>query len=67
MQGAKKLRERKRTEMTTKPDLERLDESEDFVEMAECFQRNSAQSACPNTAKGIFVSFQQAFDIFRAH
>ncbi|XP_078382048.1 uncharacterized protein LOC144664720 [Oculina patagonica] len=61
----KELRERKRPERTKEPELENLDKSEDFVHFAECFQSNSAESACPNTAKGIFVSFQEAFDIFR--
>ena len=42
-----------------------LEKNEEFLGWAECFHRNSADSACPNTAKGIFVSFQEAFDIFR--
>ncbi|XP_078382374.1 uncharacterized protein LOC144665072 [Oculina patagonica] len=63
----KELRERKRTEGTRESELEKkLDKSEDFVQFAECFQSNSAESACPNTAKGIFVSFQEAFDVFRS-
>ena len=65
LQEPRKLREGKRTEGTRKSELEGLDESEDFLETLECFQSNSAESACPNTAKGIFVSFQEAFDMFR--
>ena len=64
-QESKELRDRKRREETRNLELEMLDKNEDFLVLAECFQRNSAESACPNTAKGIFVGFQEAFDIFR--
>ncbi|KAL9962933.1 hypothetical protein ACROYT_G032088 [Oculina patagonica] len=64
----KKFRERKTTKANPrKTELEWLDGSKDFVEMVECFQRNSAESACPNTAKGIFVSFDEAQDMFKLH
>ncbi|KAL9962928.1 hypothetical protein ACROYT_G032083 [Oculina patagonica] len=65
----KEFRERRIAEEETKPELEWPVEydSEDFVELAECFQRNSAESACSNTAKGIFVSFDEARDMFRPH
>ena len=66
MQKPKHFRERRTIKAGTgKAELEILDESEEFSEMLECFQRNSKGSACPNTAKGIFVNFQEARDIFR--
>ncbi|KAL9962950.1 hypothetical protein ACROYT_G032108 [Oculina patagonica] len=36
------------------------EEAEDWDEILQCFQRNSVGSACPNTAKGIFVNFEQS-------
>ena len=33
-------------------------EPEDWDEILECFLRNSVDSACPNTAKGMFVNFE---------
>ena len=41
-------------------------EGEDFIELLQCLQRNSIASVCPNVAKGIFASFQEPRDIFRA-
>ena len=38
---------------------------DNFVEMLKCFQKTSAGSVCPNTAKGIFVSFQEARNMLR--
>jgi len=38
-------------------------ETDEFVELLECFQRNSAGSACPNIARGIFVSSEKARDL----
>ncbi|KAL9962940.1 hypothetical protein ACROYT_G032098 [Oculina patagonica] len=63
----RKFRKRKTTPKAEirKTELERLEGSEDFVEMVKCFQSNSAESACPNSAKGIFVNFQEALNIFR--
>ncbi|XP_078382373.1 uncharacterized protein LOC144665071 [Oculina patagonica] len=63
----KKFRERKTTPKAEirKNEPEWLGGSEDFVEMVECFQRNSAESACSNTAKGIFVSFEEARGMFK--
>ena len=46
----------------TQPESREMD---NFVEMLECFQKNSAGSVCPNTAKGKFVSFQEAHNMFR--
>ena len=43
------------------------DETESFYEIWECFQKNSAGSACPNTAKGIFVSLNEVKDIFHVN
>ena len=40
-------------------------QTDDFVEQLECFQRNSVGSACPNIAKGIFVSSQEVGDFFK--
>ena len=41
-------------------------EGEDFSELFQCFQRNSAASVCPNIAKGIFLSFQEPnLELFR--
>ena len=34
-------------------------ESEDLDDILECLKRNSVESACPNTVKGIFVNFEQ--------
>ena len=70
MQEPKTFRERRTAEETRVTDLEwaevnDIEDNEDFVQLVECFQRNSAGSACPNTAKGKFVSFQEARDIFR--
>ena len=36
-----------------------LAETDEFVELLECFQRNSDGSACPNTAKGIFSNSEE--------
>ena len=41
-------------------------ETDDFVEMLECFQRNSAGSACPNAAKGIFASPEEVGDLIKS-
>ncbi|KAJ7361835.1 hypothetical protein OS493_014477 [Desmophyllum pertusum] len=63
----KPVLERSRTEETRKTKQEKLDEPaefEDLVEFVECFQRNSAASVCPNTAKGIFVSLKETRRIF---
>ena len=62
----KPVLERSRTEETRKTKQEKLDEPEfeDLVEFVECFQRNSAASTCPNTAKGIFVSLKEIRRIF---
>ena len=65
MQEPKNSRERQRTDdkaETIEP--ERLKETDDFIDLVECFQRNSKESTCPNTAKGIFVNFQEARDMF---
>ena len=40
-------------------------ETDEFFEQLECIQRNSAGSACPNIAKGIFVSSQEVGDLFK--
>jgi len=59
------LRERRRTDdELRKTEPERLEESDESIKLVECFQRNSKESTCPNTAKGIFVSFQEARDMF---
>ena len=34
-------------------------EPENWDGILECFERISAGSACPNTAKGIFINFEQ--------
>ena len=41
-------------------------EMDDFVEMLECLQRNSAGSACPNAAKGIFASPEEVGDLIKS-
>ena len=43
-----------------------LTETDDFVAMLECFQRNSAGSACPNAAKGIFASPEEVGDLLKS-
>ena len=59
------MRERRRTDdELRKKEPERLEESDDFLDLVECFQRNSKESTCPNTAKGIFVNFQEASNLF---
>ena len=59
------MRERQRTDdELRKTEPERLEESDDFINLVECFQRNSKESTCPNAAKGIFVNFQEARDMF---
>ena len=60
-QEPEKFRERRRTREETRKTqpAERIEESDDFIELLKCFQRNSAGSACPNTAKGIFVNYEQ--------
>ena len=40
-------------------------ETEDWVHSLECFQRNSAGSACPNAAKGIFASSEEVGDLLK--
>ena len=40
-------------------------ETDDFVQMLECFQRNSAGSACPNAAKAIFASSEEVGDLLK--
>ena len=47
-----------------KTEPERLEETDDFINLVECFQRNSQESTCPNAAKGIFVNFLEARDMF---
>ena len=42
-----------------------LAETDEFVELLECFERNSAGSACPNTAKGIFIISEEAGNLFK--
>ena len=65
LQEPEKLRERQRTDdELRKTEPERLEESDDFINLVECFQRNSKESTCPNAAKGIFVNFQEARDMF---
>jgi len=64
LQEPEGFHERKTHKETRQTQLESR-EMDNFVEMLECFQRNSAGSVCPNTAKGIFVSFQEARNMFR--
>ena len=64
-QEPRKLRERRGTgdePIETEP--ERLEDSYVFIGLVECFQSNSKESTCPNAAKGIFVNFQEARDMF---
>lgn len=42
-----------------------LAETDEFVELLECFERNSAGSACPNIAKGIFISSEEAGNLLK--
>ena len=59
------MRDRRKTDRELrKTEPERLEENDDFLDLVECFQRNSKESTCPNTAKGIFVNFQEARDLF---
>lgn len=65
LQEPENLRERQRNgEELRKTEPERLEETDDFINLVECFQRNSKESTCPNAAKGIFVNFQEARDMF---
>jgi len=64
LQEPEEFRERKTHKETRQTQLESR-EMDNFVEMLECLQRNSAGSVCPNTARGIFVSFQEARNMFR--
>lgn len=41
-------------------------ETDDFVAMLECFQRNSAGSACSNAAKGIFASPEEVGNLLKS-
>ncbi|KAL9962951.1 hypothetical protein ACROYT_G032109 [Oculina patagonica] len=45
---------------------EKTDEAEYLDELLECFQRNSEGSVCPNTAKGIFVSSEEARGLLKS-
>ena len=65
MQEQEKVRESSEETGNLETEQEKPDESEGLAELLECFQRNSAGSACPNTAKGIFVSSDEARDLFR--
>ena len=66
LQVQRKLRERRRTQETRKMTQDETDSSQ-FDKIWECFQKNSAGSACPNTAKGIFVSLNEVKDIFHVN
>lgn len=65
LQELENLRERQRTDdKLRKAEPERLEETDDFIDLVKCFQRNSKESTCPNAAKGIFVNFQEVRDMF---
>ena len=71
LQVQQKVRERITRNETRRIEREKPDkdwtpsppETDDFVEVLECFQRNSAGNACPNIAKGVFVSSEEAMDL----
>ena len=71
LQVQENVRERISTQEKGKIEQEKPDntwnsspaEIDDFVEQLECLQRNSAGSACPNIAKGIFVSSEDTGDL----
>ena len=65
MQEQEKVRDGSTIKETTKAKQETVDESEDLLELVECFKRNSAGSVCPNTAKGIFVNLEEIQGFFR--
>ena len=67
------VRERISTRETGRIEQEKQDknwnpspaEIDDFVVQSECFQRNSAGSACPNIAKGIFVTSEEVGNLLK--
>ena len=70
LQVQENVRERISTQEKGKIEQEKPDntwnsspaEIDDFVEQLECLQRNSARSACPNIAKGIFARSEEVRD-----
>lgn len=72
LQVREKVRERITTKETRTEQEKRdknwnpsLAETDEFVELLECFERNSAGSACPNIAKGIFISSEEAGNLLK--
>lgn len=72
LQVREKVRERITTKETRAEQEKRdknwnpsLAETDEFVELLECFERNSAGSACPNIAKGIFISSEEAGNLLK--
>lgn len=72
LQVQEKVRERITTKETRTEQEKRdknwnpsLAETDEFVELLECFERNSAGSACPNIAKGIFISSEEAGNLLK--
>ena len=73
LQVQRKVRERITTKETRtgqeKPDKNwnpSLAETDEFVEHLECFERNSAGSACSNAAKGIFASPEEVGNLLKS-